>query len=67
MLRAWLRGAAPAGLGCGAWQGDAELERLWQLDREFEPGLSRDQAASLQAEWRRAVERSRDWARPERR
>lgn len=56
-----------AGLGCGAWKDDAELERLWQLDREFEPRLSRDQAASLQAEWRRAVERARDWARPERR
>jgi glycerol kinase len=56
-----------AGLGCGAWSGDAELERLWQLDREFEPRLSRDQAASLQAEWRRAVERARGWARPERR
>jgi len=53
-----------AGLGSGAWSGDAELERLWQLDREFEPRLSRDQAAALQAEWRRAVERARGWAQP---
>ncbi|HEX6348710.1 MAG TPA: glycerol kinase GlpK [Candidatus Dormibacteraeota bacterium] len=52
-----------AGLGSGAWAGDADLERLWQLDREFEPRISRDQAATLQAEWRRAVERSLSWAK----
>jgi glycerol kinase len=54
-----------AGLGCGAWSGDAELERLWQLDREFEPRISRDQADSLQAGWRRAVGRALDWALPD--
>ena len=50
-----------AGLGSGAWSGDAELASLWRLDREFEPSLSRDQAGSLLAEWRRAVERARGW------
>jgi glycerol kinase len=50
-----------AGLGAGVWK-DADLEDLWKIDREFEPSLSRDQADSLQAEWRRAVERSRGWA-----
>ena len=50
-----------AGLGAGIWK-DADLEDLWKLDREFEPKMSRDQADSLQAEWRRAVERSRNWA-----
>jgi glycerol kinase len=50
-----------AGLGAGIWS-DADLIGLWKLDREFEPKMSRDQADSLQAEWRRAVERSRDWA-----
>ncbi len=50
-----------AGLGAGIWT-DADLERLWKLDREFEPRMSRDEAASLQAQWRRAVERSRGWA-----
>jgi len=54
-----------AGLGAGVWGGDDELERLWQLDREFEPGVSRDQADLLQSGWRRAVERSRGWARPD--
>ena len=50
-----------AGLGVELWN-DADLENLWKLDREFEPKMSRDQADSLQADWRRAVERSRRWA-----
>jgi len=49
-----------AGLGAGVWK-DADLADLWKIDREFEPSMSRDQADSLQAEWRRAVERSRNW------
>jgi glycerol kinase len=50
-----------AGLGAGVWK-DADLKELWKVGREFEPSMSRDQADSLQSEWRRAVERSRDWA-----
>jgi glycerol kinase len=50
-----------AGLGAGIWK-DADLEDLWKLDREFEPGMSRDQASALQERWRDAVARSRDWA-----
>ena len=50
-----------AGLGAGVWN-DADLVDLWKIDSEFEPRMSRDQADSLQAEWRRAVERSRGWA-----
>jgi glycerol kinase len=50
-----------AGLGAGAWT-DGDLAGLWKLDREFKPAMSRDQAAALLAQWRRAVDRSRDWA-----
>jgi glycerol kinase len=53
-----------AGLGAGLWK-EADLADLWKLDREFEPAMSRDQADSLQAEWRRAVERSRNWLLPD--
>jgi len=49
-----------AGLGAGVWK-DADLGDLWKIDRDFEPRMSRDHADSLQAEWRRAVERSRKW------
>src|SRR2546421_11764927 len=50
-----------AGLGAGLWT-DADLARLWKLDREFEPVMSRDQADHLQARWRQAVDRSLNWA-----
>lgn len=50
-----------AGRGAGVWASDEALTRLWQLDREFEPRMSRDEADSKQAEWRRAVERARGW------
>src|ERR1700730_10864748 len=53
-----------AGLGAGLWK-DADLKDLWKLDREFEPAMSRDQAASLQSRWRAALDRSRNWATPD--
>jgi glycerol kinase len=53
-----------AGLGAGVWT-DADLADLWKLDREFQPIMSRDQADTLQAGWRKAVERSRGWALPD--
>ena len=53
-----------AGLGAGVWK-DSDLADLWKIDREFEPAMSRDEADSLQAEWRRAVERSRAWSKPD--
>jgi glycerol kinase len=53
-----------AGLGAGIWE-DADLTDLWKLDREFEPGMSRDQAGTLQSRWRAALNRSRDWATPD--
>ncbi len=53
-----------AGLGAGIWE-EADLAALWKLDREFTPSISRDQADTLQARWRRALDRSRDWAVPD--
>jgi len=53
-----------AGLGAGVWT-DRDLARLWKLDREFEPVMSRDQADDLQARWRQAVDRSLHWALPD--
>lgn len=49
-----------AGLGAGIWT-EGDLARLWKLDREFEPSISRDEADTRQARWRTAVERSRGW------
>jgi glycerol kinase len=50
-----------AGRGAGIWPSDAELTRLWQLDREFLPAITRDEAATRLAGWRRAIERSKAW------
>ena len=53
-----------AGLGAGLWS-DVDLAGLWMLDREFEPRMSRDQAASLQERWKQAVKRSLRWELPD--
>src|SRR6266508_4364042 len=52
-----------AGLGAGVWS-ESDLARLWKLDREFEPKMSRDQADAMQAGWRRAAARTRPWESP---
>ncbi len=52
-----------AGLATGFWRDEAEIAALWSRDRVFEPTLSSAQAAERLCGWKRAVERSRDWAR----
>jgi glycerol kinase len=44
-----------AGLATGMWQGTAELAGQWQVQRVFEPAMSRDEAASRMAQWEKAV------------
>lgn len=51
-----------AGLAVGYWQGSDEIGAQWRADRSFEPGMSRDRVESLLAGWRKAVERSKNWA-----
>jgi glycerol kinase len=50
-----------AGLGVGFWSSMDEVARRWTVDRRFEPGMSRDEAAARMRQWTRAVARSRDW------
>jgi glycerol kinase len=52
-----------AGLGAGLWHDPGALAGLWRLDRAFEPALPAARREALYAGWRRAVARSRDWAR----
>ena len=54
-----------AGLAVGFWKDEAEIASLWSRERTFDPSLTRDAAANRLATWKRAVERSRDWARGE--
>ena len=52
-----------AGLAVGFWKDEAEIASLWARDRAFEPRVPREVARARLAQWRRAVERSRDWSR----
>lgn len=55
-----------AGLAVGYWADAAELEQQWQIARRFQPEMPADRVAALKAQWREAVARTRDWARPSR-
>ena len=51
-----------AGLAVDLWKSQDEIAAQWQMDRRFEPTMSRDEAQSLLARWRDAVKRSTAWA-----
>jgi glycerol kinase len=51
-----------AGLGVGLWDDAETLDRQWQIERRFEPAVSRDQAHAMRAGWNRALERAKQWA-----
>lgn len=57
-----LGAALLAGLAVGVWNGVDELAGHWQLDRRFEPVMSRDEATSRCASWNEALNRARQWA-----
>jgi glycerol kinase len=57
------RGAAfLAGLATGFWKDRKEIANVFTLDRSFTPQMPTDTSGRLYAGWRRAVDRSRDWA-----
>ncbi|HYI15227.1 MAG TPA: glycerol kinase GlpK [Thermomicrobiales bacterium] len=51
-----------AGLAVGIWHDTADIERIWQLDRQFVPVKNSAQRDREYHGWLRAVERSRNWA-----
>jgi glycerol kinase len=52
-----------AGIAEGVWASPEEVNAQWSAERSFTPAMSGEERARRLAEWRRAVERSRDWAR----
>jgi glycerol kinase len=50
-----------AGLAVDFWSSQQELAEHWAIDRTFEPKMSKDQRDKLYSDWKRAVERSRNW------
>jgi glycerol kinase len=51
-----------AGLATGVWESQADVSTNWQLDAEFRPSVDNSQKTQLYADWKRAVERSLNWA-----
>ena len=52
-----------AGLAVGVWRDQEELRALWQEEAAFSPAMEPQRREALLEGWRRAVGRSRDWAR----
>ena len=50
-----------AGLAVGFWSDQREIAANWALDREFAPQMADEVRYRLATQWRRAVDRSRDW------
>ena len=53
-----------AGLATGVWPSLEALSRHWELDFEAVPAADRASSDDAYADWRRAVERSKEWAAP---
>jgi glycerol kinase len=51
-----------AGLAVGYWSSPDEVTKNWALDREFVPAMAIAQREALYRGWKKAVERSLDWA-----
>ncbi len=50
-----------AGLAVGFWKDTAEIEKIREVDRVFEPQMDIEKREKRYRGWLRAVERSRDW------
>jgi glycerol kinase len=51
-----------AGLGVGFWRSREEISSHWKTDRVFEPQMGPARREELYARWKKAVERTREWA-----
>ena len=51
-----------AGVGIGLWTID-QVRTQWREKRRFEPAMGVDQRTRLLADWERAVDRARAWAK----
>ena len=52
-----------AGLGERVWDSPATVNATWRADESFEPSINASERDRRLVAWRRAVERSRGWAR----
>jgi glycerol kinase len=59
-----LGAAYAAGLAVGVWSSPDELRANWAVDRRWEPAMAPEDRERAYATWKRAVERTLDWAEP---
>ncbi len=52
-----------AGLAVGFWKDRQEIRNQWQVERTFEPQMENAHREDLIANWQKAVERTKNWAR----
>jgi glycerol kinase len=57
-----LGAAYAAGLACGFWADQEELRERWSEDKRWEPDMDADERDRSYAKWKKAVERTFDWA-----
>ncbi len=50
-----------AGLATGFWKNIDEVKKQWQVDKIFEPVSDKTQIAKVVKDWKKAVERSKNW------
>ena len=51
-----------AGLSVGYWKNIDEIQKQWQVDKEFAPGMKEEKRNELVKGWQRAVKASIAWA-----
>lgn len=56
-----LGSAYMAGLAVGFWESANDIVENWQVNRRFEPLMGADARARGYHDWKRAVDRARDW------
>ncbi len=52
-----------AGLATGVWESTEEIEANRQVDKIFVPSMPEEERNQIYSNWKRAVERSRNWER----
>ncbi|HMH17758.1 MAG TPA: glycerol kinase GlpK [Burkholderiales bacterium] len=52
-----------AGLATGVWKSREEIAQQWKVAKRFEPKMKHDESEQRMGEWRRALERAKNWQR----
>jgi glycerol kinase len=52
-----------AGIAEGVWSSPADAASAWQAEATFAPAMASDEVERGRTQWRRAVDRAKDWAR----